>query len=64
MISCIPKSPEDKIDHNTTLRTADEKPMRTYGTKKITVQLGRKAYSVEAMITDITQRIVGMEFFQ
>ena len=25
MISCIPKSPEDKIDHNTTLRTEQMK---------------------------------------
>ena len=62
MVSCVPKSPDDKLDRNTTLRTADGRPMQTYGKKKVTVQLGRKAYTIEAIVTDVSQRILGMDF--
>ena len=63
MISCIPREKGDKLDPKTKLRTASGTPMNTYGTKEISIRLGRKTYTITATITDVTQRILGMDFF-
>ena len=64
MLSCVPKQPGDVVDPTTTLKTADGKPMKTYGSKELNIRLGRKNYSIKAVVTDVTQRILGMDFFQ
>ena len=64
MISCVPKEKGDILDPNTTLRTADGKPMRTYGSKEISVRMGRKTFSIQAVITEVNQKILGMDFFR
>ena len=63
MISCVPKKSSDKLDPNTKLKTASGQPMNTYGTRSIDIRLGRKNYKIEATITDVTQQILGMDFF-
>ena len=62
MICCVPKQKDDKIDEQCTLRTADGKPMSTYGSRPLDIRLGRKTYSIDAKITDVKQPIVGMDF--
>ena len=62
MTSCLPKQEGDKLNPTAILKTADGKSMPTYGTKKLDIQIGRKAYSVEATITNVTQPIIGMDF--
>ena len=61
MLSCVAKQKGDKIDKNLTLRTADGKPMHTYGTREINIRLGRKSYTIKAIITDVKQTIIGMD---
>ena len=61
MTSCIAKTDSDKIDPNITLRTASGTPMKTYGSKVIDVRIGRKTYSIKAVITDVNQTILGMD---
>ena len=61
MTCCIPKSAGDKINKKVRLRTADGKPMNTYGTKEFSIRLGRKTYTIEAIVTDVKQPIIGMD---
>ena len=63
MTTCVPKEAGDKIDKLVTLRTADGKPMKTYGKKEIHLRIGRKTYAIWAIVTDVTQTIIGMDFF-
>ena len=36
--------------------------MKTYGFRKVPVKIGRKTYEIEAVIVDIDQEILGMDF--
>ena len=64
MISCIPRTSSDILNPSTKLKTASGEQMNTYGTKLINIQLGRKNYQIQATITDVTQQILGMDFFK
>ena len=44
-VSCVPKKPEDKIDHNFKLRAVNGGSIATFGTEIVKVRLGRKEYS-------------------
>ena len=61
MTSCVPKEPTDKVNNNFVLKTADGKPMQTYGYRRLNLRLGRKEYAVNAIITDVKQPIIGMD---
>ena len=63
MSSCVQKKEDDKINPNLTLRTADGKPMPTYSTREVTLRIGRKTYTVSAIVTDVKQTIIGMDLF-
>ena len=62
MKSCVPKLPSDKINKNFTLRTANGQPMPTYGYRQLSIRIGRKNYDIQAVITDVKQNIIGMDF--
>ena len=62
MSSCVPKQKGDVLNKNLTLRTADNKPMPTYGTRALNIKMGRKEYSIQAIITDVKQTILGMDW--
>ena len=61
-ITATVKRPGDKIDHSMRLIAVNDSKINTYGVRKIEVKIGRKAYEMEAMICDIQQDILGMDF--
>ena len=63
-VSCVPKKPGDKIDPSFRLRSVNGGSIATFGTEKISVQIGRKEYPIEAVKVDIQQRILGWDFFK
>ena len=62
MITATKKLPGDKIDHSTRLIAVNGSQIQTYGTRQIEVKIGRKAYSMDAIICDISQDILGADF--
>ena len=64
MSSCLPKQEGDKINRNLVLKTADGKPMNTYGYRPLTVRIGRKEYQIQAVVTDVKQPIIGMDLIK
>ena len=62
MITATARKPEDKLDTSVKLVAVNGSEIKTYGTRKIEVKIGRKAYAMEAVICDINQDILGMDF--
>lgn len=62
MISTTAKKPEDKLNPNMVLQAVNNSPMKTYGFRKVDVKIGRKTYQVEAVVVDLGQEILGMDF--
>ena len=63
-VSCIPKGPNDKIDPNFQLRAVNGAAIPTFGVEEFCIQIGRKQYSITAVKTDISQTILGWDFFR
>ena len=61
-ISVAKKSPGDKIDNSIKLVAVNGSKIETFGQKEIKVKIGRKEYKVPAIICDIQQDILGMDF--
>lgn len=61
-ISITSKGPEDKIDHTLKLVAVNGSKIDTFGIKTIDVKIGRKAYPIQAVVCDIQQDILGMDF--
>ena len=64
MISTTSKLPEDKLNPIFTLQAVNNPPMPTYGFRVIPVKIGRKTYEIEAVIVDLKQEILGMDFLR
>ena len=62
-VSCIPREPGDKIDPSYRLRAVNGQSIPTFGSKVISVRIGRKEYQITAIKTDISQRIIGWDLF-
>ena len=62
MITATMKLPTDKPDHSTRLVAVNGSQIQTYGVRKLDVKIGRKAYSVDAIVCDISQDILGADF--
>ena len=62
-VSCVPKDPNDKIDPAFKLRAVNGQSIPTFGTKVISIRIGRKQYEIEAIKTDINQQILGWDLF-
>ena len=63
-ITATVRSPEDKLDPTMRLVAVNGSKIDTYGVKQIEVKLGRKSYQVEAVVCDIQQDILGMDFIK
>ena len=61
-ITITSKRPEDKIDDSFKLVAVNGSRIDTYGVRDIEVKIGRKAYSMPAVVCDIRQDILGMDF--
>ena len=62
MITATRKLPEDKVDDSVNLVAVNGTKIKTYGIRTIQIKIGRKAYSMPAVICDISQDILGMDF--
>ena len=61
-ITATVRGPEDKPDHSFTLVAVNGSNIPTYGIREITVKIGRKPYKIPAVICDIKEDILGMDF--
>ena len=61
-ISACPPDPGDQPDPTMTLRAANGSKMKCFGTKKLTVQINRKEYSIQAIKTEVKSPILGWNF--
>ena len=61
-ISITAKEPGDKIDNSFRLVAVNGSKIDTYGVKEITIKIGRKTYLMPAVVCDIQQDILGMDF--
>ena len=62
MITATVRRPEDKPDNSVRLVAVNGSAIQTYGTRKLNVKIGRKAYLIDAIICDVAQDILGMDF--
>ena len=62
MITATVRRPEDKPDNSVRLVAVNGSTIQTYGTRRLHVKIGRKAYPIDAIICDVAQDILGMDF--
>ena len=63
-LTCTPKEPQDKLDPKLKLRAVNGTSIATYGTRKVNLKMGRKMYSIDAIIADVPQLIFGWDLFK
>ena len=61
-ITATVRKPEDKLDSSMRLIAVNGSKINTYGVRTIEVKLNRKSYSMPAVVCDIKQDILGMDF--
>ena len=61
-ISATARKPGDKIDESVNLIAVNGSKIKTYGLREIQFKINRKAYSIMAVVCDIPQDILGMDF--
>ena len=61
-ISAAKRLPGDKVDNSIRLVAVNGSRIETFGTRKITMKIGRKTYSIDAIICEVKQDILGMDF--
>ena len=63
-VSCHPAGPDDVVDPSFKLKSVNGGIIDTYGTKLMTLRIGRKAYSIHAVIAAVPQPIFGWDIFK
>ena len=61
-ISVAKKGPDDKLDNSVKLVAVNGSKIETFGQKELVVKIGRKEYRMPAIICDVQQDILGMDF--
>ena len=61
-VSCCPPTEGDTLDPTISLEAVDGSLMPCYGTKMITLKIGRKTYTQKVYITNTSEQILGMDF--
>ena len=64
MVTAVKKGPHDKLDETRYLQAVNGSKIQCYGKKEIEVRLGRKTYTIEAIVADVSQDILGWDFLQ
>ena len=64
MISTTAKKEGDTLNPHLVLQAVNNSPMPTYGFRNIDVKIGRKTYPIKAVIVDVNQEILGMDFLE
>ena len=62
MISAAARRPEDKPSEGISLVAVNGSRIKTYGVRDLEFKINRKTYKIEAVICDISQDILGMDF--
>ena len=62
MCCVLPAQVGDKIDKSVRLKTVDGSPFDCYGTKTLAIKMGRKQYSIPAVIARVKSPILGFDF--
>ena len=62
MVTATARQPGDKPDSSRKLIAVNGSVIQTYGTREISLRIGRKTYSIQAIISDVSQDILGMDF--
>ena len=63
-VSCLPATPEDKVNESVKLRSVNGGTIDTFGTRQMTLRIGRKEYHIEAMVAAVPSPIFGWDIFQ
>ena len=61
-LSATVRLPDDKVDDSVKLIAVNGSKIQTYGSRTINLKIGRKAYSIEAIVCDIKEDILGSDF--
>ena len=61
-ISVAKKGPDDKLDDSFKLVAVNGSKIQSYGVRDIEFNIGRKSYKISAVICDVQQDILGMDF--
>ena len=62
--SVLKPGPDDRVNPFLKLEAVNGAEMPCYGKKSHSVRLGRKTYHIEAVISDTTDTILGMDFIE
>ena len=62
MITATARLPADKLDRTFKLVAVNGSQIATYGKRKINIKINRKNYEMDAVVCDINQDILGMDF--
>ena len=63
-VSCVAPTDDDKVNPHIILETVDGSKMPCYGTKVISLRIGRKTYTIEAIIAAVPAPIFGWDIFK
>ena len=63
-ISATKRTPEDKPDNSVNLVAVNGSRIPTYGVKEVEVKINRKRYKIQAVVCDVSQDILGMDFMK
>ena len=63
-VSCQPAGPNDIIDPSFKLRSVNGGQIDTFGTKTMTLRMGRKTYEIEAIVAAVPAPIFGWDIFR
>ena len=63
-ISATVRLPDDKPDDTVSLIAVNGSKIQTYGVRNIEFKINRKLYTIQAVICDVSQDILGMDFLQ
>ena len=63
-VTCTPRLPSDSEDHNFKLKAVNGESIATYGMREVSLQIGRKKYTIDAVITEIPHVIFGWDLFK
>ena len=64
-MACVwPAGPDDVVDKTIGLKTVDGSSFACYGTKDLTIKLGRKAYHITAVKARVKAPLLGFDFIK
>ena len=63
-LSATVRLPGDEVDDSIRLVAVNGSKIKTYGVRTVNLKIGRKSYSIEAIICDVKEDILGSDFIK